>query len=141
MADETTPPTDSTRERTDLADLVRARMEELGIALRPLAAASIDPENPDAGPLWTHPTLANLINGARVKPPRLPELRALAAGLRLPLRDLQDAAAAEYFGIVAVYTDDRQARVLLRHFDQLSDADRAKIVKIAEDFRRRTQTD
>lgn len=136
MTDETKPPTDSSEERTDLADLVRARMAELGIGLRPLAAASIDPEAPGAGPLWTRGTLSNLLAGERVKAPRLPELRALAAGLTLPLRALQDAAGAQFLGIETVYAEDRQARALLRHFDQLSEADRAKVIAMVEAYRR-----
>lgn len=135
MTDETTPPTDSSEERSDLADLVQARMAELGIGLRPLAAASIDPEDPSAGPLWTRGTLSNLMAGERVKAPRLPELRALAAGLRLPLRALQDAAGAQFFGIDTVYADDQQTRVLLRHFDQLGEDDRAKVIAIMEALR------
>lgn len=136
MTGETKLPTDSSEERTDLADLVRAQMAELGIGLRPLAAASIDPEDPASGPLWTRGTLSNLLAGERVKAPRLPELRALSAALRLPLRAVQDAAGAQFFGIDTVYAEDQQTRVLLQHFDQLSEADRAKVIAMVEAYRR-----
>ncbi|MDI9885879.1 XRE family transcriptional regulator [Streptomyces sp. HNM0645] len=135
MTDRTTPPPTST-ERTDLADLVRDRMAELGIGLRPLAAASIDPENPAGGPLWTRPTLQNFLGDRkRIKAPGPAELRALAAALQLPLRDVQDAAAAQFFGMDALYSPDESVRAMVRNFEALGPEDRQKVIALMERFR------
>ncbi|TFE42471.1 XRE family transcriptional regulator [Streptomyces sp. ICN441] len=136
MVDETPPPTDSSEERTDLADLVRDRTAELGISVRALAAACIDPKEPEAGPLWTRSTLGNLLAGERVKPPRIPELRALAEGLKVPLLRVQDAAAAQFFGMDSVYSRDRKVRATVPGFNDLSPEDQRKVVELVERFRR-----
>ncbi|WP_406000743.1 XRE family transcriptional regulator [Streptomyces sp. NBC_00829] len=135
MTDEATPHADSSEERADLSHLVRERMAENRISLRALAAACIDPEDRDTGPLWTRGTLGNLLAGERVKPPRLPELRALAAGLRVPLRVIQDAAAAQFFGMDSVYSEDAQVRAMVHGFEDLSPEDRRKVLAIIETFR------
>ncbi|MFE0039464.1 XRE family transcriptional regulator [Streptomyces sp. NPDC059015] len=134
MTDKTTPPPIAP-ERTDLADLVRDRMAELGIGLRPLAAASIDPENPAAGPLWTRPTIQKFLSGGKIKAPGPAELRALAAALQLPLRDVQDAAAAQYFGMDALYSSDGTVRAMVHDFEALSPEDRQKVIALMERFR------
>ena len=136
MIDETTSSTDSSEERVDLADLVRARMAEERLSVRALAAACVDPKDPDVGPLWTRSTLGNLLAGERVKPPRLPELRALAAGLNLPLRRIQDAAAAQFFGMDSVYSDDETVRAIVPHLDGMSPEDIRKIQALIEAFRK-----
>jgi hypothetical protein len=142
MTDETTRPTGSSGRRTDFADLVKARVEELGISVRALAAQCVDPEpelQPEGerneGPLWTRGTLQNLINGERVKAPGAAELRALAAGLRLNVRALQDAAAAQYFDRDAVYTPDERVRTMIYHFEELSEEDQVKVLRLMESWR------
>ncbi|MFF8290471.1 hypothetical protein ACF068_14750 [Streptomyces sp. NPDC016309] len=142
MTDETTRPTGSSGRRTDLADLVRARVDELGVSVRALAARCIDPEpelqpaeERNHGPLWTRGTLQNLINGERVKAPGAAELRALAAGLRLNVRLLQDAAAAQYFDRDAVYTPDERVRTMIYHFEELSEEDQVKVLRLMESWK------
>jgi hypothetical protein len=144
MTGEATRPTDSSGRRTEFADLVRKRMEELSVSVRALAARCIDP-NPELqpvpqqerelGPLWSRGTLQNLINGERVKAPGPAELRALAAGLKLPLRLLQDAAAAQYFDRDAVYTPDARVRAMIAHFEELSEEDQLKVLRLMESWR------
>lgn len=134
MTDETTPPTDSSSDRTDLLDLVRARMKDLGVSARALAIKIIDPEDPDAGPVWSRPTCANFLTGKPVKPPKLPELRALASALDLPLRDVQNAAAAQYFGMDAVYSPDGKGRALLHRIKNLSPEDQQKVQAFIDDL-------
>ncbi|MDX5569352.1 hypothetical protein PYK79_47255 [Streptomyces sp. ID05-04B] len=92
--------------RTDLSDLLRTRKEELGASYRDLEAACVDPKDPKAGPLWRRGTLETLIKGGSIKPPSFPQLRALEAGFRVPLRLIQDAAGAQFFGIDTVREDD-----------------------------------
>ncbi|MFJ3786952.1 hypothetical protein [Streptomyces sp. NPDC090093] len=128
--------------RTDLADLVSSRMKELDLSYRTLAGRTIDPDDPDNGPQWTRSTLENLVKGLRVKPPTPQKIRGLAAGLSLPVRLIQDAVRAQFFGIDSVRVGeeglDEDALIMLRHYETLSAEDRLKLRKIAEDWSRMT---
>lgn len=126
--------------RTDLSDLVRTRLDELGFGTRTLAAACIDPENPNAGSLWTRGTLDNLRAGVRIKAPEFGELRALAAGLRLPVELLQEAAGSQYFGIDTVWSPDGKVRALVVGFLDMDPEDQDKVLALMES-RRSANTD
>ncbi|MGW8558126.1 XRE family transcriptional regulator [Streptomyces tubercidicus] len=117
--------------RTELSDLVRKRRTQRQLSLRALASRCVDPEDPGAGPKWTHATLGNLETKA-IKAPGVPELRALAAGLGLPFRLLQEAAGAQYLGIVAPY--DAETRTLIHRYAELDPDDRAKIRALIESW-------
>lgn len=125
---------EGTADRTDLTDLVRTRMEELGYSIRSLADACVDPEDPGAGPFWRRGTLDNLIKGVPIKAPSLPQLRALAAGLRLPLGRVQEAAGAQFFGIDTVWSDDEQLRALVHGYREMSPDDQARVRAIVQSW-------
>lgn len=110
---------EETVRRTDLADLVRVRMDELGFGLRTLAAACVDPQQPDSAPLWTRGTLENLAKGRVIKAPTEPQLRALADALRLPETAVKRAAAAQFFGMTEHWNDDHDTRVLIARIEEL----------------------
>ncbi|MEU0002084.1 XRE family transcriptional regulator [Streptomyces microflavus] len=122
--------------RWDLADLIRRRMDELGLSFRKLAEAAVDPAGEGAGALWTRGTLENLTKREPVKAPSAPQLRALAVGLQLPLRSVQDAAAAQWFGVETVYDDDvdPETRLLVRRYQSMSPEDRRRLQIIAETY-------
>ncbi|MEU7639851.1 XRE family transcriptional regulator [Streptomyces sp. NPDC039016] len=119
--------------RTDLSDLVRKRRAQLRLSLRALASRCVDPKDPDAGSRWTHATLANLETKS-IKAPGVPELRALAAGLDLPLRLLQEAAGVQYLGIDTAWSDDGETRTLVHHYWELPPDDRAKVRALIESW-------
>ncbi|MET7648331.1 XRE family transcriptional regulator [Streptomyces sp. NPDC005426] len=125
MADETAP-------RTDLADLVRMRMDELGLSYRRVAELAIDPEQPGLGAVWTRGTLENLAKRKVIKAPGPGELRALADALQLPLRLVQDAAAGQFFDLDTVWAEDADTRLMVRHYQSLSPEDRERLRSIAE---------
>jgi transcriptional regulator with XRE-family HTH domain len=82
--------------RTHFVDLVRSRREQLGLSYQSLAAACVDPEGEGSVSTgWVH----RLETGKPVNPPLLPVLRALAAGLNIPLARVQHAVAAQFFGM------------------------------------------
>lgn len=81
---------------THLADLVRDRRERLHLSYATLSAASCDPES---GTSVSYGWIHRLERGQPVVPPQVPQLRALACGLRLPLSLVQEAAAAQFFGL------------------------------------------
>lgn len=133
MADETAP-------RTDLADLVRLRMEELQLSFRRGEELAVDPQasSPPDKPLWARGTLENLAKGRVVKAPGPARLRALAAALQLPLRLIQDAAAGQFMDIDTVWDEDEDTRLMIRHYQTLSAEDREKLRAIAEAWGRQT---
>lgn len=126
--------------RTDLSDLVRQRMEQLGQSFRTLADACIDPEAPGAGPLWKRTTIDSLSKGQRIKAPDFPQLRALAAGLQLPLGVVQEAAGSQFFGIDTVWSADGKVRALVVGFSDMDAEDQEKVLALMES-RRRTKAD
>ncbi|WP_228989458.1 XRE family transcriptional regulator [Streptomyces sp. DH8] len=122
--------------RWDLSDLVNRRKGETGLSFRKIAEATIDPVDPEAGPLWTRGTLENLAKREPVKAPPAAMLRALAAGLQVPLRLVQEAAAAQWFGVETVYGEgvDPDTRLLVRRYQQMSPEDRRRLQILAETY-------
>ncbi|WP_051766133.1 helix-turn-helix domain-containing protein [Streptomyces sp. NRRL F-5135] len=116
-------------ERTELSDLVRERRAELGLSLRALAARCIDPEGTDE-PLWKFAVLNRLERGLPVIPPKLPELRALAAGLDTHLLIVQGAAGWQFMGIEAAWESSMRERTLLEGYLALSSADQDRVRSI-----------
>ncbi|MBD3546795.1 XRE family transcriptional regulator [Streptomyces sp. JV180] len=129
---------DEVAARTDFADLVRRRMEELRLSFRVLTDRAVDPDAPDAGPQWAKGTLVNLVSGRAIKAPGPAQLRALAAALEVPLRALQDAAAAQWFGMETVTAHegegDLETRLLVRRYQAMSPEDRRRLQIIAETY-------
>ncbi|MFI5755657.1 XRE family transcriptional regulator [Streptomyces sp. NPDC051569] len=122
--------------RTDLSDLVRQRREELGLSLRKLADRCIDPEDAQGGPLWKYGVIDRLEKVLPVIPPLLPELRALAAGLQLPLELVKEAAGAQFFGIDTVWSDDHRVRSLVHDFQSMSPDDQDRVQALMKAWRR-----
>ncbi|WP_173313159.1 helix-turn-helix domain-containing protein [Streptomyces fulvorobeus] len=123
--------------RTDLADLVRTRRQDLGLSLRKLAERCVDPEDPGE-PLWKFGVLHRLEKGLPILRPSEPESRALAAGLRLPVDDVKAAAAAQFLGIVTdapapastidtVWSEDHKTRAMVRDYESMSPEDQEKV--------------
>lgn len=127
---------EETAGRTDLSDLVRDRKEELGKSYRELADACVDPEDPEAGPLWKRGTLENLAKAVGIKAPTLPQLRALKAGLDLPLGLIQEAAGSQFLGIDTVWSKDGQVRTLVHEFREMDPEDQDRVMALMESWRK-----
>jgi hypothetical protein len=113
-----------------LSDLVKRRRAEKRLSLRRLADLCIDP---DTGVQEIkHGWIENLEKRKNVIPPQLPQLRALAAGLGEPLRNLQDAAGEQFLGISTHAGPDGLSRILMNRASDLSPEDLARLVAIAE---------
>lgn len=127
-----------TEQRTDFADLVRQRRAELKISVRKLEELSEDPET---GVHAKFGWIGKLERGESTEAPPAAILRALSAGLSLPLRVLQEAAAAQYLDMDSfIWSQDRTTRVLAAHIEEMSEEERRQLADIAETFaRRRTQ--
>lgn len=116
---------DRTTDRTELSDLVRDRRAELGLSLRGLADRCVDPKDREAGPLWKFGALGRLEKNLPVIPPQLPELRALAEGLELPLEQIKEAAGSQFFGIDTVWSED--VRAMVRDYEAMTSEDRERL--------------
>lgn len=114
-----------------LSDLVKRRRADRRYSLRTLAERCIDPDTHIQE--IKHSWIENLEKRKSVIPPRLPQLRALAAGLELPLRDIQDAAGMQFLGITTQQADGN-IRILMNRAGHLSPEDLARLVAIADTF-------
>lgn len=122
--------------RTALSDLLQSRKDELGVSLRELVAACVDPEEPDAGPQYRRTTLDGLMkNLPGVKPPTLPQLRGLAAAYRLPLGLVQEAAGSQFFGIDTVWAEDGKVRTLVYEFQEMDPDDQERARALMQSWR------
>ncbi|MFF2525933.1 XRE family transcriptional regulator [Streptomyces liangshanensis] len=121
--------------RTALSDLVRDRRAELRLSLRKLADQCVDPEHPENGSLWKFGVINRLEKNLPVTPPVLPELRALAAGLELPLELIQEAAGSQFHGVTAVWSEDRRIRGMVRDFTAMSPEDQDRVQSLMRMWR------
>lgn len=119
--------------RTDLSDLLRNRMAELGLSIRRAAEATIDPRKPDEPPLYKRGTLENLIKAAGTKSPTDAQCRALANAFQLPELAVQRAASAQFHGLVSERWDrSAKARVLVAKIDEMTDEDLEELDQLAD---------
>lgn len=119
------------QQRSELADLVRDRRAALNISLRTLAERSVDPETGETAKFgW----ISKVENRKPTDAPTPAQLRGLAIGLDLPVRSLQQAAAAQYLGLAEVWSGDQTARVLVARIEEMSPEDLAQLAAIAETF-------
>lgn len=122
MAQETTYP---------LSDLVRRRRAELGLSLRKFAERCVDPDTGMQEIKFG--VVDRLERRESVTPLQLPELRALAAGLQVPLGDVQDAAGEQFLGIRTQGADgDRRIRMITTRALSLDDDGRDRLLAIAD---------
>lgn len=102
---------------TSLADLVRARREQLHLSFAALGMVSLDPESEA---IVTASWLHRLESAKPVVPPQLAQLRAMAAGLQLPLAQIQEAAAEQFFGLEPGAITSAEILALAARLQQLS---------------------
>jgi transcriptional regulator with XRE-family HTH domain len=112
---------------SELLDLVRTRRLELGLSYAGLAAVSVDPASgakPSAA--WLH----RLETSEPVIPPSRGLLSALSVGLQLPLARLQEAAAAQFFGLQTSWERSGDASAVLADLAQLPEHQRRAFLKL-----------
>ncbi|MDQ0943324.1 XRE family transcriptional regulator [Streptomyces sp. V1I1] len=119
--------------RNELSDLVLERKGALRLSYEKLAARCIDPETGEQSvkSSWLH----RIATREPVQPPDPAALRGMHVGLEVPLRTVQDAAAAQFFGMDSVYSPDAQVRAMVHGFEDLSPEDQRKVLAIIETFR------
>ncbi len=118
-------------ETTEFADLIRDRRAELRLSLDKFASRCVDPVT---GTRVKSSWVYRLESGESVIPPRLPQLRALAAAASLPLEHLQDAAARQFFGIERVWAESGEASALVRRAGRLTEDQREQLLRLIDAF-------
>ncbi|NUP52318.1 MAG: XRE family transcriptional regulator [Catenulispora sp.] len=116
-----------------LSDLVKRRRSELRLSLRGLAEKCLDPDTKEQ--MIKHGVIDRMEKREPITPLQYRELRALAIGLQLPVRDIQDAAGEQFLGITTTDLDgDRRVRILTNRALSMSPEDLDRLVSIAESF-------
>ncbi|MER7047769.1 hypothetical protein ABT391_23285 [Streptomyces jumonjinensis] len=120
--------------RNHLGDLVLERKDALRLSYEKLAARCVDPESGEqtVKSSWLHRIATRL----PVQAPDVPALRGMAAGLGVPLRLVQDAASAQFFGVDPVYSDTEAVRAMVYHFEEMNEEDQRKIQALIEAYKR-----
>lgn len=120
------------RSTTPLSDLLRDRRAELGVSFRALASRCVDPESGEQ--LVKHSWLERLEKREPVLTPQFAQLRALAAGLGVPLQRLQDETAAQFLGMdrPAEWSADSSVRAVVDRMSELTEPERAELAALAE---------
>jgi transcriptional regulator with XRE-family HTH domain len=119
--------------RTRLSDLVAERRARLKLSFATLAERCVDPST--GVQEWKIGQLHRLERRQPVQPPTAEKLRALAAGLELPLREVQDAAGEQFLGVITTTLDTSgQVRLLMNRATSMSPEDLERLLAIAETF-------
>ncbi|MFE5853584.1 hypothetical protein ACFQ61_10270 [Streptomyces sp. NPDC056500] len=121
-------------ERHHLGDMVLDRKTALRLSYEKLAERCIDPDTGEQAvkSSWLHRIATRL----PVQAPSAAALRGMSAGLEVPLRLVQDAASAQFFGVDFVYSNDETVRAMVSHFEEMTPEDRRKIRALIEAFRK-----
>ncbi|WP_327724339.1 helix-turn-helix transcriptional regulator [Streptomyces europaeiscabiei] len=119
----------SAEQRTDLADLIRARRAELGKSLDKFAADAVDPISNER---VTRGWIYRLETGEPVTPPVFEELRALARAAEYPVERLQDAAGAQFHGVDPLRSGSSEARAYVHKLDRLPADQRDRLLQLID---------
>lgn len=119
--------------RTRLSDLVVDRRARLKISLATLAERCVDPKT--GVQEWKVGQLHRLERRQPIDLLNLAKLRALAAGLEVPLREVQDAAGEQFLGIATTEVDaEGKVRLLANRASSMAPDDLERLLAIAETF-------
>lgn len=117
-----------------LSIFVRDWLAEHDESTRGLADKAVDPKT---GFQLQHGWIASLARGRVPRAPDLWRLRALAAGMGVPVRLLAELAAAEWLGLeVAEVPVGSDSAVVVTVPEGLSEEERARFRRMAEDLAR-----
>ncbi|MCX5253664.1 helix-turn-helix domain-containing protein [Streptomyces canus] len=113
----------------ELRRLVAERRQELGLGYQSLAAVCVDAVS---GTTVSYGWLHRLETGAPVVPPSSDALAALAVGLRLDVTRLQEAAAAQFFGLHLQWEASGEAAGFLAALAVLPEAQRRALLDLIQ---------
>lgn len=117
-----------------LSRLVKEHLESSGQSLREFAEKCHEPQGDRT---LVHSWIDQLVHGRMARAPELWRLRALAAGMGVPLQALTELAAVQWLGVeVAELVTMQRDRVVVTVPEDMSPEKRARFVKAAEDLAR-----
>ncbi|SOB83162.1 hypothetical protein [Streptomyces sp. 1331.2] len=114
-----------------LTQMVRAALDRPGMSYQTLAAIAIDPQSGEGvGATWLH----KLVKGNVARAPEARVLRALAAGLKLPLSEVQRAAAEQWLQYTSTELSGlpEDVRVILGHLEGMAPEDLSRARAVIE---------
>ncbi|MFE0651400.1 helix-turn-helix domain-containing protein [Streptomyces sp. NPDC059534] len=115
-----------------LSDVVRERRQELKLSLRELADRCVDSET---GAIIKFGWINRLEKDVpELTAPKAPELRALAAGLSLPLATLQEAAGVQFHGVTTRWSGSSKTRAFVNRFEELPPEDQERVLAMLEAY-------
>jgi hypothetical protein len=118
---------------TRLSDLVAERRAELHLSLVTLAERCVDPETHMQE--WKAGRIHRLEHRQPLELITPEQIRALAAGLDLPLREVQDAAGEQFHGVETTNLDaSGKVKALTNRAWSLAPEDLDRLLAIAETF-------
>ncbi|MFE6225423.1 helix-turn-helix domain-containing protein [Streptomyces sp. NPDC057854] len=114
-----------------LSEVVRDRRHELGLSTRTLAERCV--VDTEAGTTLSRHYIERLEKDVpTLTPPRVPELKALAMGLELPLRVIQDAAGFQFHGVTT--RRESTAAFLIPELEEVDPEQQEQIVAMLRAF-------
>lgn len=115
---------------TELVDLVRAHRERTGLSLRDMEKRTIDPDTgvPVLGKTWFQKIEA----GSLAKYPTRRQLYWLAVALDLPYKTVAYAAAAQYYDVENVESEDGQVRSLVQRVERMTTEERDRLRQLMD---------
>lgn len=116
-------------DRDHLTRYVKDYLARTGESVRALARRSRDPVSQIA---LKHGWLNEIVNNERELPPDLRRLRALAAGMGVPVETLAELAAAQWLGVQVTRADAEDYGVFVTTDRPLSDEERERFIRIAK---------
>ncbi|MFH9413977.1 hypothetical protein [Streptomyces rochei] len=113
----------------EFRQLVRTRRKELRLSYQSLAAACVE-AGAGTGARVSSAWLHRLEHGETVDAPGADVLAALATGLQLELTQMQDAAAAEFFGLRRPWEASGEAADVLAALARLPEDQRQALLDL-----------
>ncbi|MFG2412244.1 hypothetical protein [Streptomyces goshikiensis] len=116
--------------RTDLVDLIKAHRQRTGLSLRDMEQRTIDPET--GAPALVKTWFQKIEVGTLAKHPTRRQLHWLAVALDLPYRTVANAAAAQYYDVENVESDDGQVRSLVQRVERMTTEERDRLRQLMD---------
>ncbi|MFB7905209.1 hypothetical protein ACFC1T_02105 [Kitasatospora sp. NPDC056076] len=114
-----------------LTQMVRAALDRPDMSYQALSTAAVDPESGErVSTTWLH----KLVQGNVVRAPEVRVLRALAAALRVPLLEVQRAAAEQWLQYTSTELSGlpEDVRAILGHLSGMKPGDLSKARAVIE---------
>lgn len=115
---------------TELVNLIKDHRERTGLSLRDMEKRTIAPESGTPALSWTW--FQKLEAGTLAKNPTRSQLHWLAVALDLPYKTVAYAAAAQYYDVENVESEDGQVRSLVQRVERMTTEERDRLRQLMD---------